>query len=153
MSFPSRFESPEFKSTAYRLASGMPFSSLVITLSSSDTVSSGLVSSGVVSSSLVTSEEDPVSSSLVTSEEASLCSSFVTSEEASFVISSAFMFIENIVLESCNVDNAKTSTAARTERIFILFILVFLPKMCFYWHSVCADTSCIISLLEIAVLR
>ena len=63
------------------------------------------------------------------------------------------MFIENIVLESCNVDNAKTSTAARTERIFILFILVFLPKMCFYWHSVCADTSCIISLIEIAVLR
>ena len=119
----------------------MPFSSLVITLSSSDTVSSGLVSSGVVSSSLVTSEEDPVSSSPA------------SSEEISFVISSAFMFIENIVLESCNVDNAKTSTAARTERIFILFILVFLPKMCFYWHSVCADTSCIISLIEIAVLR
>ena len=141
MSFPSRFESPEFKSTAYRLASGIPFSSLVITLSSSDTVSSGLVSSGVVSSSLVTSEEDPVSSSPA------------SSEEISFVISSAFMFIENIVLESCNVDNAKTSTAARTERIFILFILVFLPKMCFYWHSVCADTSCIISLIEIAVLR
>ena len=141
MSFPSRFESPEFKSTAYRLASGIPFSSLVITLSSSDTVSSGLVSSGVVSSSLVTSEEDPVSSSPA------------SSEEISFVISSAFMFIENIVLESCNVDNAKTSTAARTERIFILFILVFLLKMCFYWHSVCADTSCIISLIEIAVLR
>ena len=141
MSFPSRFESPEFKSTAYRLASGIPFSSLVITLSSSDTVSSGLVSSGVVSSSLVTSEEYPVSSSPA------------SSEKISFVISSAFMFIENIVLESCNVDNAKTSTAARTERIFILFILVFLLKMCFYWHSVCADTSCIISLIEIAVLR
>ena len=201
MSFPLRFLSPAFKSTAYRFASGIPFSSLVITLSSSDTVSSGLVSSEVVPSSLVTSEEDSVCSSLASSEEASVCSSLasseeasvcsslasseeasvcsslasseeasvcsslasseeasvcsslVTSEEASFVISSAFMFIENIVLESCNVDNAKTSTAARTERIFILFILVFLPKMCFYWHSVCADTSCIISLIEIAVLR
>ena len=189
MSFPLRFLSPAFKSTAYRFASGIPFSSLVITLSSSDTVSSGLVSSEVVPSSLVTSEEDSVCSSLASSEEASVClslasseeasvcsslasseeasvcsslasseeasvcSSFVTSEETSFVISSAFMFIENIVLESCNADNAKTSTAARTERIFILFILVFLPKMCFYWHSVCADTSCIISLIEIAVLR
>ena len=75
VSFPSWFESPEFKSTAYRLASGMPFSSLVITLSSSDTVSSGLVSSGVVPSSLVTSEEDSVSSSPASSEEASVCSS------------------------------------------------------------------------------